>query len=103
MANKPSGYLIDDAAKRVLYFLSTHEGGHPVSKLSYEISVETGRALSSIVRRITRLIEQGFVEERATNMMRLISITKKGKKVAEKLREIDQIMEGVEDEDKTGV
>ena len=50
-------------------------------------------SFTSLLKRIEPMQEQGLILVKVVGPSKVVSITEKGKKVAEKLREIDKIME----------
>ena len=92
IVNKRTLDLIDDAAKNVLYVLQEDDRERVMYRLAYEAGMRAGVSPNAINRRIERMLESGLLQETESDMSRKISITDKGKRVAEKLREIDKIM-----------
>ncbi len=88
--------LIDEGAKTVLYTLIENDRKRVMYKLSFEAGDKSGLSPNAINRRIERMLESGLLKEDTSSNSRKISITEKGKKVAEKLKEIDKIMGGGE-------
>ena len=93
VVNRRTLDLIDEGAKTVLYTLIEDDRKRVMYKLSFEAGDKSGLSPNAINRRIERMLESGLLKEDTSNTSRKISITEKGKKVAEKLKEIDKIME----------
>ena len=90
---KSRTHMIDPASKSILYILL--DGKKRVSTpLAKELEKNIGMAFTSIAKRYDPLIESGLVIAEEEGVSIFLSITEKGKKVAEKLKEIDKIMEG---------
>ena len=92
IVSKRIGNIIDPSIKAMLYALL--DGRDRVStRFAIELELKAGTSFTSILKRIDPLVEQGLIQFKQVGASRLISITEKGRKVAEKLREIDKIME----------
>lgn len=74
-------YALDGRDKRV----ST-----PLAK---ELEKKIDASFTAIIKRYDILQADGLIEEEYSGASTILSITDKGKKVAEKLKEIDRIME----------
>ena len=90
---KRTSPLIDRQAKEVLYIMAEDDREKPVTVVATDVVRKTDIPMSTAIRRIELLIEENLIEERMVYNRRYVKITKKGNKVAEKLREIDRIME----------
>lgn len=75
---------------RVLFYLYGN-GQEKVygSKLSYRLNV----TLSHIIKVIRKLLDEGYVTKKENGRVKYIELTEKGKRVAKKLHELNEILE----------
>ena len=76
-----------------MYIMAEDDRKRPLTVVATDIVRKTDIAMSTAIRRIEMLIKEELVDEESIYNRRYVKITEKGKKVAEKLKEIDKIME----------
>jgi len=88
--------LFHKATSKILLIMNeTEKSGRKV--FSCQIARKTGITFSHIVKVIKEFEAQGLLEKKAEGRTILLTLTEKGKAVAEKLKSIYKIME-IEDE-----
>lgn len=90
--SKRIGNIIDPGAKAILYALLDGKG-RVSTRFAIELEARGEMSFTSLLKRIEPMQEQGLILVKVVGPSKVVSITEKGKKVAEKLREIDKIME----------
>jgi predicted transcriptional regulator len=65
----------------------------PITMVAQDMIRKTDIPMSTAIRRIEILIDEGLVEEKSQYSRRNVIITDKGKKVVEYLKKIDEVME----------
>ena len=88
---KRIGNIVDLPSKAVLYELI--DGRKRVSTtFAREVGLKIDASFTAIIKRYEPLLSSGLIKQEIIGTTKLISITEKGKKVVEKLKEIDKIM-----------
>ncbi len=90
---KTRTYLIDPLSKMTLYVMLEKDRERVISKVAEDVAEITESGINSVIRRIETMEEMGLISEKGVYEKRYIKITEKGKKIVEKLKEIDEILE----------
>ena len=90
---KKRTWLIDPYEKAMLYMMESESDAKPITVVAAAVAAKGLTSMSSALRRIENMIEEGYLSEKGVFEKRYVSITEKGKRVIEHLKAIDEIME----------
>ena len=90
---KSRTYLVDPYAKETLYVMYEKDFERPITNVGEDMLIKMGISINTTIKRIEGMEELGLVEEKEAFGRRMVRITDKGRRIVEKLKEIDKIME----------